>query len=39
MVFDHPAFDAHEEVLFCHDPATGLRGIARARIANGKRNS
>lgn len=27
MIFDHPAFDAHEEVLYCHDPDTGLRGI------------
>ena len=27
MLFDHPDFDAHENVVFCHDPATGLRGI------------
>jgi leucine dehydrogenase len=26
-VFDHPEFDHHEQVLFCHDAATGLRGI------------
>ena len=26
-VFDHPDFDAHEEVVFAHDPATGLRAI------------
>lgn len=27
MLFDHPDFDDHEQVLFCSDPATGLRGI------------
>ncbi len=26
-MFDHPAFDAHEEVHFFHDEASGLRGI------------
>ncbi|MEM9209182.1 MAG: Glu/Leu/Phe/Val dehydrogenase dimerization domain-containing protein, partial [Pseudomonadota bacterium] len=26
-VFDNPAFDAHERVQFCHDPASGLRAI------------
>ena len=26
-VFDHPDFDAHEDVVFAHDPATGLRAI------------
>ena len=26
-VFDNPHFDAHERVLFAHDPATGLRAI------------
>lgn len=25
--FDNPAFDQHERVIFCHDPATGLRAI------------
>ena len=25
--FDDSAFDGHERVLFCHDPATGLRAI------------
>jgi leucine dehydrogenase len=25
--FDHPEFDHHEQVLFCHDPATALLGI------------
>ncbi|SLN41352.1 Glu/Leu/Phe/Val dehydrogenase dimerization domain-containing protein [Oceanibacterium hippocampi] len=26
-VFSHPAFDNHEDVLFCHDRATGLKAI------------
>ena len=26
-LFDHPEFDHHEQVVFCHDPATGLRAI------------
>jgi len=26
-MFDHPEFDAHEEVVFHHDPASGLRAI------------
>ena len=26
-VFDNPAFDDHERVLFCRDPATGLSAI------------
>jgi len=26
-VFDHPAFDGHENVVFCHDAASGLRAI------------
>lgn len=26
-VFTHPEFDHHEQVLFCHDAATGLKGI------------
>lgn len=25
--FDHPEFDQHEQVLFCHDPETGLKAI------------
>lgn len=26
-LFDHPEFDRHEQVLYCHDASTGLRGI------------
>ena len=26
-VFDHPEFDAHEQVVFGHDEATGLSTI------------
>jgi len=26
-VFEHISFDAHEQVVFCHDRHTGLRGI------------
>ena len=26
-LFTHPAFDGHEEVVFCHDTASGLKGI------------
>jgi leucine dehydrogenase len=26
-LFSHPEFDHHEQVLYCHDAATGLRGI------------
>lgn len=26
-IFSHPEFDHHEQVMFCHDEATGLRGI------------
>ena len=26
-VFEHPDFDAHEEIVFAHDPVTGLRAI------------
>ncbi len=26
-VFKHPGFDDHEQVVFCSDPATGLRAI------------
>ena len=27
MVFDHSEFDNHEQVVFCHEAVTGLRGI------------
>jgi leucine dehydrogenase len=27
MIFSHPAFDDHEKVLFCADPASGLKAI------------
>ena len=26
-LFDHPEFDHHEQVVFCHDPVTDLRAI------------
>jgi leucine dehydrogenase len=26
-VFEHPDFDSHQEVVFAHDPASGLRAI------------
>ncbi|WP_295689140.1 Glu/Leu/Phe/Val dehydrogenase dimerization domain-containing protein [uncultured Brevibacterium sp.] len=26
-IFTHPEFDHHEQVVFCHDPATDLRAI------------
>ena len=26
-VFEHPAYDDHERVLFCRDPAFGLTAI------------
>ena len=26
-LFTHPEFDGHEEVVFCHDTASGLKGI------------
>jgi leucine dehydrogenase len=26
-VFDHPDFDAHEQIVFTHDPESGLRAI------------
>lgn len=26
-VFEHPEFRGHEQVVFCHDPAVGLRAI------------
>lgn len=27
QLFDHPDFDGHEQVVFCADPASGLRAI------------
>ncbi len=27
MIFDHPDFDAHEQVIFCNDPNVGLKAI------------
>ena len=27
MIYDHPDFDAHEQILFCHDYSVGLRAI------------
>ena len=27
MIYDHPDFDAHEQILFCHDDSVGLRAI------------
>lgn len=27
MLFDHPDFDAHEQVIFCSDATTGLNAI------------
>ena len=27
MIFDHPDFDAHEQVIFCSDPSVGLKAI------------
>ena len=27
MFFDHPDFDAHEQVIFCNDPTVGLKAI------------
>ena len=27
MIFDHPDFDAHEQVIFCNDPSLGLKAI------------
>lgn len=27
MLFAHPDFDSHKQVLFCHDPSVGLRAI------------
>ena len=27
MIYQHSDFDQHEQVIFCHDPKVGLRGI------------
>lgn len=27
MIYQHPDFDQHEQVIFCHDPDVGLRAI------------
>ena len=27
MIHEHPDFDGHEQVIFCHDPQAGLRAI------------
>lgn len=27
MIYQHSDFDQHEQVIFCHDPDIGLRGI------------
>ena len=34
MTFSHPAYDAHEQVLFCHDRETGLRAIIAVHNRN-----
>ncbi len=33
-VFEHPEFDAHEEVAFCHDADSGLRAIIAIHNSN-----
>lgn len=33
-VFDDPAFDTHEQVVFCDDPETGLRAIIAIHNTN-----
>lgn len=33
-VFDHKEFDGHERVMFCADPATGLRAIIAVHNSN-----
>ena len=27
MIYNHPDFDGHEQVIFCHEPALGLQAI------------
>ena len=33
-VFSHTAFDAHEQVVFCHDTETGLKAIIAIHNTN-----
>ncbi|MBK1695715.1 Glu/Leu/Phe/Val dehydrogenase dimerization domain-containing protein [Rhodovibrio salinarum] len=33
-VFDDPAFDHHEQIVFCHDPQSGLRAIIALHNTN-----
>ncbi|MGF1630110.1 MAG: Glu/Leu/Phe/Val dehydrogenase dimerization domain-containing protein [Kiloniellaceae bacterium] len=33
-VFEHREFDGHEQVVFCHDPASGLRAIIAIHNTN-----
>lgn len=33
-VFNHSAFDGHEQVVFCHDPETGLKAIVAIHNTN-----
>ncbi|EKE77970.1 Glu/Leu/Phe/Val dehydrogenase dimerization domain-containing protein [Gallaecimonas xiamenensis] len=33
-VFNHTAFDGHEQVVFCHDPETGLKAIVAIHNTN-----
>ncbi len=33
-VFEHHEFDAHEQVVFCHDPASGLKAIIAIHNTN-----
>src|SRR3546814_18031818 len=33
-VFEHKEFDGHEQVVFCHDPASGLRAIIAIHNTN-----
>src|SRR3546814_11796531 len=33
-VFEHKEFDGHEQVVFCHDPASGLKAIIAIHNTN-----
>lgn len=33
-VFNHPSFDEHEQVVFCHDKASGLKAIIAVHNTN-----
>ena len=33
-LFDHPEFDSHEQVVFCHDAAAGLKAIIAIHNTN-----